>query len=195
MNEQETLQLISRMKGEVNHREALGFWLNKFGLVKVGAEIGCAYGGLARIMSVQWQGEKYWMIDPWKPQDKEIYKERQETKEKYESWFEDCASLSKVDPRFTLLRKLSVKAAPMFENNSLDFAYIDGNHAYPNVLEDMDLWWPKVKPNGILAGHDFYTTTGHGVFNEVEAAVNLWTKEHALKFTVTPCSSWWIYKK
>lgn len=49
----------------------------------------------------------------------------------------------------------SVVAAKLYEDNSLDFVFIDGDHRRENVLSDLNAWWPKVRPGGVLAGHDF----------------------------------------
>jgi hypothetical protein len=37
----------------------------------------------------------------------------------------------------------------------LDFIYIDANHAYDFVKEDIECWYPKVKPGGWVMGHDY----------------------------------------
>ncbi len=42
-----------------------------------------------------------------------------------------------------------------FEDNSIDFIYIDGNHSYEDTKKDIELYLPKVKPNGYIAGHDY----------------------------------------
>merc|ERR1712216_935605 len=36
-----------------------------------------------------------------------------------------------------------------------DFIYLDGAHDYVNVKAEMYLYWPKVAPGGMLAGHDY----------------------------------------
>lgn len=36
----------------------------------------------------------------------------------------------------------------------LDFAYIDGNHKYDFVKQDIENYYPLLKSGGILAGHD-----------------------------------------
>jgi predicted O-methyltransferase YrrM len=38
----------------------------------------------------------------------------------------------------------------------LDFLFIDGDHAYPAVLEDFLVWSPFLKEGGIIAFHDFF---------------------------------------
>jgi hypothetical protein len=49
----------------------------------------------------------------------------------------------------------SEEAAPKIPDGSLDFAYIDANHAYEYVKRDIELWWPKIRDGGMLAGHDY----------------------------------------
>lgn len=45
--------------------------------------------------------------------------------------------------------------APLIEDRSLDFVYIDANHDYLSVMNDIDFWLPKVKMGGAIGGHDF----------------------------------------
>lgn len=54
-----------------------------------------------------------------------------------------------------VIRGDSVKSATNFENKSLDFVFIDADHEYINVKNDINAWLPKVKSGGILAGHDY----------------------------------------
>jgi predicted O-methyltransferase YrrM len=42
-----------------------------------------------------------------------------------------------------------------YEDDSLDFVFIDANHNYEDVLEDLRNWLPKIKIGGVLAGHDY----------------------------------------
>ena len=51
----------------------------------------------------------------------------------------------------------SSEAAPLFNDGSLDFVYIDANHSYESIKEDLGLWYPKMKTHSIFAGHDFST--------------------------------------
>lgn len=55
----------------------------------------------------------------------------------------------------TLLEKSGHEAVGLFRDESLDLVYIDANHAYEHALEDIRDWLPKVKPGGIIAGHDY----------------------------------------
>jgi hypothetical protein len=48
----------------------------------------------------------------------------------------------------------SVAVAATYEDESLDFVFIDGDHRYEHVKADIEAWWPKVKPGGYIGGHD-----------------------------------------
>jgi hypothetical protein len=84
-----------------------------------------------------------------------------------------------------IIRKTSAQAAKGFKANSVDFVFIDGSHDTASVLADIDAWLPKVKPNGIIAGHDYST------HESVRNAVNQ-------RFPVgvhRPGMSWYYYKQ
>lgn len=49
------------------------------------------------------------------------------------------------------------EAAKWGDGVKVDFLFIDGDHSYEAVLADLRSWWPKVRPGGLIAGHD---TTG-----------------------------------
>jgi len=58
-----------------------------------------------------------------------------------------------------------------FSDNSFDFIFIDGNHTYDYVKSDINNWYPKVKPGGILMGHDYNPLT-NTQFIELRYAVD-----------------------
>jgi len=62
--------------------------------------------------------------------------------------------LQKFENKIKWIKATSVKAVLKFEDESLDFVYIDANHEYKFVLEDIELWTPKVKQSGVVGGHD-----------------------------------------
>lgn len=53
------------------------------------------------------------------------------------------------------IKDFSVAASLQFEDESIDAVYIDGEHKYDAVKEDIITWLPKVKKNGCISGHDF----------------------------------------
>ena len=52
-------------------------------------------------------------------------------------------------------RSASADAAAQFEDASLDWVYVDGNHLYDYVWADLELFAPKIRPGGLLAGDDY----------------------------------------
>ena len=62
-----------------------------------------------------------------------------------------CGLLDVVVPILTT----SVRAARMFPDEGVDFCFIDGDHSYASVTADLGTWWPKIRPGGIIAGHDY----------------------------------------
>jgi hypothetical protein len=47
------------------------------------------------------------------------------------------------------------EAATIFPDGTFDVVYLDALHEYLDVVADVQAWLPKVKPGGILAGHDY----------------------------------------
>jgi hypothetical protein len=70
--------------------------------------------------------------------------------------------------RFNLIEMNSRKAAALFEDESLDFVYIDGDHRYKGVKADIELWYPKVRKGGFFGGHDYVVARRCGVIQAVD---------------------------
>lgn len=68
--------------------------------------------------------------------------------------------------KLELIKDTSKNASHHFANNSIDFLMIDGDHSYEAVKDDLNNWFHKVKPGGIISGDDY------GVFDGVTDAVN-----------------------
>ncbi len=74
------------------------------------------------------------------------------------------AKLNAYNGRGNLLRKPSVTCATRFADGYFDLVYIDGDHTYAGVMADLETWYGKVRPGGILCGDDF---TWQGVYEAV----------------------------
>ena len=83
------------------------------------------------------------------------------------------------------IEKTSADAAKLFHRNELDFCYIDGNHNYEFVKQDIELWYPVVNEGGLLMGHDFQDPeVARAVLDQFPFCV------HTRGYPVT----WWIEK-
>lgn len=136
---------------------------------KLGAEVGVAQAKNSLDMCETIPDLELLCIDPyqsyhWKHSQEEHERHYQEAQEK----------LSPYNARF--YRYPSAIAAQFVENESLDFVYIDGNHEFDYVMEDLILWSRKVRPGGIISGHDYYRFRGAGVVE----AVDVYTKAHQI---------------
>jgi SAM-dependent methyltransferase len=60
------------------------------------------------------------------------------------------------DPRVRLHRQYSYRIAPSFAADMFDFVYLDGNHHYEFVLRDLEDFAARLKPGGLLFGHDYF---------------------------------------
>lgn len=66
-------------------------------------------------------------------------------------------NLKKYGKRVKMLREESVNAADKFDDESVDFIFVDGDHSYDATLADCKAYYPKLKKGGIFCGHDYQT--------------------------------------
>jgi glycosyltransferase involved in cell wall biosynthesis len=68
-----------------------------------------------------------------------------------------------------IIRKMTTdEAADLVPDGSLDLCFIDADHSYEGVVNDLARWVPKVKPGGIIGGHDYNGTSWPGVRRAVD---------------------------
>lgn len=118
----------------------------------LGVEIGTDHGQYAEQLLQGIPNLQLNCIDPWLP-----YKEGDEVhdEEDVNRIYEEAKNRLFPYPNCGIIRKTSMEAVKQFEDNFLDFVFIDANHSYKYVLEDITKWTEKVKPGGIVAGHDY----------------------------------------
>lgn len=75
----------------------------------------------------------------------------------------DCG----ISEYITALKMESVEAAKLFDDRTIDFCFLDGSHDYESVKSDCLAWEKKVKPRGILSGHD-YSKSWPGVIQAID---------------------------
>jgi SAM-dependent methyltransferase len=109
-------------------------------------------------------------------------------KSESENVYNKTLAYTKKYSNFHLIRKSSLDAAKEFEQESVDLVFIDANHSYESVKNDIDLWLQKVKPGGVLSGHD-YSIDFFGVIQAVNE--KLGTDNIVVKSDAT----WFYYEK
>lgn len=84
-------------------------------------------------------------------------------------------------PNYEIIREFSMDALKKFEDNSLDFVYIDANHANPYITEDIVGWSKKVRSGGIVSGHDYFRGQKGGNAFDVIEATHKYTKDNNIR--------------
>jgi len=120
---------------------------------KIGAEIGVFKGEFSNYLLNNWDG-KLFLIDPWRPLGDE-YDDISNHKHHLDTYQKTIENIKGFENRSFMMRGLSEELSFVFQDNFLDFVYIDGNHAYDFVKKDINLWWNKIKHGGFLMGHDY----------------------------------------
>ena len=79
----------------------------------------------------------------------------------------------------TIIKATSMEAARQIPDGALDFVYIDANHDFDYVMEDLITWSRKVRKGGIISGHDY--DHSHSQIDRVVPAVNAYVKAHRIR--------------
>lgn len=158
--------------------------------LRIGAEIGVAYGGNAKSILKIPGVEKLYGVDPYRHREKteEILNFSQED-------FDDICEftlqkLSIFGKRFELIREPSTTASSSVPDD-LDFVYIDGDHSYRGVLSDLCTWFKEVRNGGVIAGHDY----DHPGLGGIKKAVDEFFRRFDWKINVESDFVWWVEKK
>ena len=134
-----------------------------------GVEVGVDRGEFSEVLCKDNPNLHLYSVDPWSPG---AYEEGNPYKSKQE-YFEGCYQETVkrlASYNCTIIRKTSMDALKDFEDNSLDFVYIDANHDFLNFTMDLHYWMKKVRLGGIISGHD-YAYFSYSKFNHVKRAL------------------------
>lgn len=82
-------------------------------------------------------------------------------------------------PNYRFIEKFSMEAVEDFPDNVLDAVYIDANHDFQNTTNDIVEWSKKLKPGGILYGHDYAKHKGPSLIH-VYQVVNAYTDSYQI---------------
>lgn len=137
-------------------RSQLGTFLNSLSLLGTGVEIGVQTGMFSRQILRRWRGQKLWLVDPWRnlPDYLDRTNAADQTMERRFTLARQ--RLQPFEDRVGWIRETSAHAAKWFSRSSCDFVYIDANHSFQHVRRDLRVWYQKVRPGGLVAGHDYF---------------------------------------
>jgi predicted O-methyltransferase YrrM len=179
-----------------DHRYDLADLCNEHGVTNA-AEIGTDRGEFAVHFLQRWKGQTLLCVDSYVSYDNMPWPRHMDA-------MVAAMRLAPFGDRVRFIPMESVRAAHHLHKEwRLQFIYIDGDHEYSAVRQDLEAWWPRLDPRGILAGHDFANHQG-GWFdiadlsqgNGVVKAVMEFAGDHELivNLTVDIPRSWYLFK-
>jgi hypothetical protein len=138
---------------------------------KKGAEIGVKYGLYSKEICENMPDVDLKSIDPYIPGPKVSWDEMERR---------FVVAKKTLEPfGITIIKKTSVQAADEdVPVGSLDFVYIDASHLFNDFMQDIILWTDRVRPFGIVSGHDYDN-------EDVKTAVDAYVKIHDYGLFIT----------
>lgn len=127
----------------------------------VGAEIGCANGATTHRLLKYCKDLRLFAVDKWEeveggPEAGDIGEAGCGSWNPVLGWQRFNEGVRPYVQRLTILRGDSAGMAIHVPDNELDFVFIDADHRYSAVIADLAAWVPKLKPGGMLCGHDIH---------------------------------------
>jgi hypothetical protein len=157
----------------LNETEKGGWATNYYGVLskvindndfKKVAEVGIGYGTHAKYVLKTTNVEKLYLVDPMKyyPNDGFAADVMNQIPEIPENNFNELHNLiqeylSEYKDRFEWFRQESLSITnEQIPNESLDCVFVDADHSYQAVKNDLDFWWNKVRQGGQILGDDYW---------------------------------------
>lgn len=164
--------------------------------VELGVYGGSSFYPLVSAIAYKQQGIAY-AIDPW---DNLPCLDGNENEEKQKNYwgkidlnnimhkFLDDMHRNGLDANYVVLRMSSEQALSYFEDESIDFLHIDGNHSEKSSMYDVTHWLPKVKKGGVICFDDAW-------WNSTQKAVRLLLQDCDIMKESSPQWQYIIVKK
>ena len=154
--------------GKIKSRNELVIFFNECGFKK-GAEIGVGDGSFSEYIHEKIEDLQLLSVDPWIPYSMKTAKYRQTAIDRLAKY-----------PGNRIVQKTRMEAVCCVPEQSLDFVYVDGAHTFDNVICDLVEWTKRVRPGGIVAGHDYMRR-----FHGLRKAVNIYTDYYKIHLYLT----------
>lgn len=136
----------------IKNRETFLNLMPKNGVV---AEVGVWRGDFAKKIIDITKPKEMYLIDPWEW----LGQWKDGSDPTFNNPDEVYAEILKKFPasnneNVRIVRTSSEIASKNFKDEYFDWVYIDADHRYKQIQEDLHFWWPKIKEGGMLCGHD-----------------------------------------
>ena len=177
---------------KVPSRQEIAVFLKKFNF-KILCEIGVREGENLKSM-LEAEPTEMVAVDTW-CEDKNFRSRNplMYSQEDLNRQLQEVQVLQTQFPNIKIIRNLSTEAAKQFPDGYFDYVYIDADHSYEAVRDDIKAWYPKVKQFGVLGGHD-YIRNSDKIFEGVNRAVNEFIDQYKLCTHFEISNSWYTIK-
>jgi hypothetical protein len=181
---------------------------------KVGVELGVSRGELSRNLLSRWSGKLY-LVDAWRHIEGLVDVGNPDHNGHLDNMAHTFMNVYDFGDRAIIIRDLSVNASKLFQDESLDFIYIDAGHDKKSVNEDLNAWYPKIKKGGFMIGDDYFDALFHlkdvpnsNTLIEVKSTVDEFAKKINTKLNISDINhpaligkpeeqllkQWWVVK-
>ena len=186
---------------KINDRRDIPTFLNKMvatNICEIGVKEGAHFKSLISCSTLKKAiGIDIWAETGVRSQNDDSYEQK-----RLDAIYQSMKLLENSDARIEIIKDFSPAVTSRFEDNYFDFVYIDADHTEEAVYTDLNAWWSKVRPGGVLSGHDYcemvlkYENSNNVVFGVIPA-VNRFFAEKNLQLHVAnemPWRDWFIPK-
>ena len=152
------------------------------------AEIGVWKGDFSERIRAAAQPRGLHLVDPW--QFVAAYPQRwyggaaARNQDDMDRIYRDVVNRFAGNPRVTIHRLDSRRAAESLAGTTFDWVYIDGDHSYEAVRDDLKNWAPRLKPGGVLAGDDYTWRDESGTYPVKRAVEEFVARRTPRDFTI-----------
>jgi hypothetical protein len=174
---------------EIACRDNLPWLALKRGLLNVAVEVGTLKGHFSDYFVNNWPGEVLVCIDPWSQIGQYNYNREID-------YLSAVTRLTQHGDRVDIWRLEDSEQHADFicyRWGTPQFVFLDADHTYEGTKKSIDIWWPRLASNGILAGHDYDTKWFDGVIK----AVDEFTDANGLQLLLchkVRYKTWYVYK-
>ena len=155
---------------EWKSRDELPFLLNKLGLFGVGVEVGVERAHHARHLRQNWEGKLLVLVDKWEVNPAYAACTRERHLQSHDEAMSNIKNMAKpvevikawsTDAAKEIAERDNNSAIKRLWNDGLDFVYLDADHSYTAVKNDIESWLPLIRKGGVICGHDFVSDGYH----------------------------------
>ena len=176
--------ILNKFNIDPSQRSPIQLPISRHGLAKLfcelgfkhGAEIGVETGLYSRALCHYNPDLTLYCVDAWR-----VFRSYRDhtSQSKLDKFYEKAKErLKPYNAR--IIRQFSLDAVKEFKDRTLDFVYIDAAHDFQNATNDICEWGKKVKPNGIIAGHDYENHKGKSLIH-VKQVVDGYTQAYEIR--------------